>query len=292
VNGLQLLAEEKLLLTLGELRLDVRLDLLAELEQLEFPRHQRRELLQTFPDALAGEEVLLLLRRDVQVGGDQVGHLPGVDDVGGHDLQLVGKVVNHRNEPAELRDHVGDEGVELGAGHGDVGERLNRRTKVRLALRVGEDLDALHALDEDADAAIRIAERLQHPAGGATRVELVGRGLLDVGVLLRHQPEQPIAGGAIVDQLDGGRARDEQRRDGRREDHDAAQREDRQFAGDGDARCVHVEGEADARLDGRLVVAQGGIVGRGPHGVVRGGDSSLWGRERQAARLDSRWRSR
>ena len=69
-----------------------------------------------------GEQLLLLLERDVEVGGDQVGDLAGVLDVHRHHLQLVGQVGDHRDELGELVHHVRLHRLEIGEALAHVGE--------------------------------------------------------------------------------------------------------------------------------------------------------------------------
>jgi len=80
------------------------------------------------------------------------------------------------------------------------------------------------------------------PAGPA-RVEALGRGRLLLGVLLLREAEHAIGGEAALDQLERGAARDEQRHDGRGEDHHPAQRQDGQLGRHRDAARVLVEAE-------------------------------------------------
>ena len=95
LNRAHLLAQVEILLILGELVLHLRLDLLSQLEQLDLAVEDRREPLEPRLQVEGGEQLLLLLERDVEVGGDQVRHLARFLDVHRHHLQLVGQVGDH-----------------------------------------------------------------------------------------------------------------------------------------------------------------------------------------------------
>ena len=109
----QLLAEVELLLVLREFRLDLVLDLRAELEELDLPIEDGRQTLHAGAYFEGVQQVLLLLDRDVEVRRDQVGHLAGILDVHHDQLQLVGQVGNHRDELRELVDEVGFDRIEV-----------------------------------------------------------------------------------------------------------------------------------------------------------------------------------
>ena len=92
LDRLQLLAQEVLALALVDLRLDLRLDLGAELDHLELAGEDLREAAQPLADVDLLEQLLLLLGRDPQRAGDQVAERRGVVDVGDRELQLLGQV--------------------------------------------------------------------------------------------------------------------------------------------------------------------------------------------------------
>ncbi len=101
-----LLAQVEVLLVLGQLVLHLRLDLLPELEQLDLAVEDAGQPLEALAHVELGEQLLLLVQRDVQVRGDEVGDLARVLDVHRHHLQLVGQVGDHRDELGELVHHV------------------------------------------------------------------------------------------------------------------------------------------------------------------------------------------
>jgi len=172
---------------------------------------------------------------------DEVGDLARVLDVHHDDLQLVGQVGDHRDELGKLVHHVRLHRLEILRRLVDVGEVAHLRDEVGIVLGVVQHLDPAQTLDEDADAAVGILQHLEDAAGGAARVEPVAAGGLVLGVLLRDEAEHPVADERLLDQLERGAARDQQRCDRGGKDDDAAQREDRQLGGNLDAADVFLE---------------------------------------------------
>ena len=73
LDRFQLLAQEELALAFVDLRLDLGLDLGAELDHLELAGEDLGEVAQALGDVDLLEQLLLLLGRDPQRAGDQVG---------------------------------------------------------------------------------------------------------------------------------------------------------------------------------------------------------------------------
>jgi hypothetical protein len=116
--------------------------------KLDLAVQDRGELLQPRADVERAEQVLLLLERDVEVRGDQVGDLRRVLDVHDHDLQLVRQVRDHGDELGKLVHHVRLDRLEVLRGLDQVLEHAHLRAQVRVALRVLDDLDAPEPLHE------------------------------------------------------------------------------------------------------------------------------------------------
>ena len=228
---------------------------MPELEQLDLAAEDGGELLEPVLDVEGRQQVLLLLERDVQVGGNEVRGLARILDVHHHHLQLVRQVGDHRDELGELVHHVNLHCLDVLRGLVGVLQVAHLRLEVRFPLRVAGHLDALEPLDQDADAPVGVLEHLQDASRGAPRVEPFGVGVLVLRVLLREEAEHPVAGQRLLHEPQRGAPRDQQRDDGRRENDDPAQRQDRQLGRDGDAADVLVEAvEALRRLLARGVV--------------------------------------
>ena len=84
LDRLELLAQEVLALALVELGLDLGLDLRADRHHLELAGEELRQAPQALAHVELLEQRLLLLGRDPQRPGDQVGEHAGVVDVGDH----------------------------------------------------------------------------------------------------------------------------------------------------------------------------------------------------------------
>ena len=196
-----LLAQIEVLLRLGELVLDLRLDLLPELEQLDLAVEDGGQTLDAFAHVERGEQLLLFLQRHVEVRGDEVGDLAGVLDVHRHYLQLVRQVGDHRDEFSELIDHVRLHRLDVGGFLQLVGELTNAGGEERFAADDLDDVDAPQPLNQNAHARVGILQHLEDAAGGAARIQPVRSGLFVFGVLLRHHRQHAIAGERVRDDL-------------------------------------------------------------------------------------------
>ena len=92
LDRFELLAQEELTLAFIDLRLNLRLDLGAELDNLQLAREDLGEVAQPFGDIDLFQEFLLLLDRDPQGAADQVSKRRRILDVGDCHLQLLGQV--------------------------------------------------------------------------------------------------------------------------------------------------------------------------------------------------------
>ena len=92
LDRFQLLAEEELALAFVDFRLDLGLDLGAELDDLELAGEDLGQVAQPFGDVDFFEQLLLLGGLDAERAGDQVGERARVVDVGDGELQLLRQV--------------------------------------------------------------------------------------------------------------------------------------------------------------------------------------------------------
>ena len=95
--------------------LHLRLDLGAELDDLELAGEDLGEAAQPGGDVDLLEQLLLLLGRDPQGAGDQVAERGGVVDVGDRHLQLLGQVGDLLDDLREGALDVAGQRLELGA---------------------------------------------------------------------------------------------------------------------------------------------------------------------------------
>ena len=116
LDRFQLLAQEELALAFVDLRLDLGLDLGAELDDLELAGEDLREAAQALGDVDLLEQLLLLLGADPQGAGDQVAERRRVVDVGDRHLQLLGQVGDLLDDLREGALDVAGQRLQLGAG--------------------------------------------------------------------------------------------------------------------------------------------------------------------------------
>ena len=200
LDRLELLAQVVLALALVDLRLDLGLDLGAELDHLELAGEDLREPAQPPADVDLLEQLLLLGGRDPQRPGDQVGERRGVVDVGDRELELLRQIGDLLDDLGEGALDVAGQRLELGGGLDDVRERLDARHQVGLLGDVVAEPHPLGPLDEDADRPVRDLEHPGDDPGDADVVELVGPGLVELGVARGDQHQHPLAREDVVDE--------------------------------------------------------------------------------------------
>src|SRR4051794_24769481 len=245
LDGLELLAQHVLALALVDLRLDLGLDLGADRDPLELARQRLGQAPQPAADVDLLQQRLLLLQRQAQRAGDEMAERARVVDVGNRELQLLGQVGHLLDDPAERLLDVARQRGQLGRLVHDVGQLADLGDEVgRLADPVGE-LDALGALDQDAQRPVGDLEHPRDRADDADVVELLGAGRLELGVARGDHDQQAVAGEHVVDEPDGALLADGQRRQRVGERDGLAQRKHGQHGGHAPAR-PHLDRPATA----------------------------------------------
>ena len=104
-------------------------------------------------------------------------------------------------------------------------------------------------------AAVGQAQDAHHHRHRADLVQVVGLGLLDLGVALRGEQQQPVAGERVLDRGDRALSRQEERQHHVREHHELPQREDRhlfrhlEVGGRRLGHCLAFSSRAERRLE-------------------------------------------
>src|SRR4051794_12390562 len=245
LDGLELLAQHVLALALVDLRLDLGLDLGADRDHLELAGQRLGQAPQPAADVDLLQQRLLLLQRQAQRAGDEMAERARVVHVGDRELQLLGQVGHLLDDPAERLLDVARQRGQLGRLLHDVGQLADLGDEVgRLADPVGE-LDALCALDQDAQRPVGDLEHPRDRADDADVVELLGAGRLELGVARGDHDQQAVAGEHVVDEPDGALLADGQRRQRVGERDGLAQRKHGQHGGHAPAR-PHLDRPATA----------------------------------------------
>ena len=249
LDRFQLLAEEELALALVDFGLDLGLDLGAELDHLELAGEDLGEAAQARGDVDLLEQLLLLLDRDPQGAGDQVAEGRGVVDVGDRQLQLLGQVGDLLDDLREGALDVAGQRLEFGRLLDLlVGQLGDPRDQVGLLGDVGAEADPLGALDEDAQRAVGDLDHPGDDADDADLVEVLGAGLVVLGVARGDHDQHPVAAEHVVDELDRALLADRQRGQRLGEGDRLAQRQDRQRLGQRRVGADRVLG-VERRLD-------------------------------------------
>ena len=121
------------LLPLAQLRLDLRLDLVLRLEHADLALDQDQDAAEPVLDAEGLQQALLLVERELDVAGDEVGEPAGV----GHGVQdLVEDLLGEPPLLAQLHGPLAGLAVEGGEGRVlRVDRRPSRRAATAVALR-------------------------------------------------------------------------------------------------------------------------------------------------------------
>ena len=205
LDGLELLAKEVLALIFADLGLDLRLNLRAELENLELLDEDPVQAIHARPHIERREDFLLDRRADGgQARGDEIGELARIGDVGRERLQIVGEQRRQRDDLLEVALDVALQGVDLEVvfvtklivGDGD------RGAQIRPCLDEAIELHPRETLDDQAEAAVGQLEHLVDVGDGADGVEVVLHRLFDRGFLLGEDADQPAGRIRLLDQAD------------------------------------------------------------------------------------------
>ncbi len=154
LDRLELLAEDVLPLRLVHLGLDFALDLALELEDLDLAAEEGGDELEALDDVDRLEQLLALLGRHVGAVGDHIGQQPGFGDVAGRDRGLrrdrstVGDVL------LDLGLDAAHQGLDLDAGRGRIGQRLDTGLDIGARRSEAVDAQARLALHDRADRAV------------------------------------------------------------------------------------------------------------------------------------------
>ena len=293
LDRLELLAQHELALALVDVLLHLGLDARAELQHLDLAGEDLAEAAEAHRYANLLEDLLLLGHRQAQRRGDQVRERGRVVQVGRRHLQLVGQVGHQVDHPRERRLHVAGESLELVRLLQHVGHGLHHGHEERIAGRVAGEPHALAAMHQHAHRAVGHAQHLLHRGHHAHVVEVVGRGLLRLGVAGGHQHEPAhLAVHHVVHQPDAALLADGERRHGLGEHHRPLEGEHRQLGRPfdlgrrhglrgghhdvlGHRVAAHLHGHRRAGLLGRVAHASPRTFTRTVSGPRRGASGSV-----------------
>ena len=134
LNRLELLAQVVLALILVELGLHLRLDLVAQFEQLDLAPQDDDQLFQPRAHVERRQQILRLLDRDFQIRGDHVGEPAGLAHLHRHHLQFVGQIRHQRHELGKLAHQMRLQRVEFLVALDRLGQAPHVGAEVRFAL--------------------------------------------------------------------------------------------------------------------------------------------------------------
>jgi hypothetical protein len=228
-----LLAQELLALVARQLLAGGGLDLGLHGRDRHLAAQQCVDLAQAADGVADLQDLLRLLDPQAQVRSDQV-RQPARVVHAARDGQDLGRQVLERQELFELLAHAAHQCLDLDAERrGRLGgQRLDRHVDVRLGAQELGDADLGEALHQHLQPAVGQAHHAHDHADHADRVEVVRSGLVDLGIALRHERQQPVALDRRLDRVRRDVAADEQGQDHRREDDGVANGQERELTRD------------------------------------------------------------
>ena len=158
------------------------------------------------------EQLLLLFKADVQVGGHGVGELTYFIHLHGRDHGLIVEILRQLHVLLEERRDPLHELLQAGGADGAVGRSLHRDPKVTVVARHFQDFAALHPLDQHLDVAVEQLETLNDARNGPHRVNLVGLGFVHRSIVLGGEENLLVARQGLFQGADGALAPDHERR--------------------------------------------------------------------------------
>ena len=215
-------------LGLGELAADLLLDLGRKLEHRELPREVLAQPLQPGPDVDLAQQALLLLDRERQARGQQVGQPARLARVDRGDLELLGDLLALVDHPLEEPVDVVHQGVELDPLLDDLLVRLDlgRPGRARSARRSTSRARYCpwQTIRVEPSGNLSILRTSPTQTVG-NRSSIPGASVSGCSWLTRR--DHPLADHRVVDQPDAARPVDHQRHHRLREDHVGPQRQER-----------------------------------------------------------------
>jgi hypothetical protein len=212
LDGLDLFVEVVLFLRALHLALDAGLNVAVEVELFNFDVEHVGDTGEARGRVEDGEQFLLFLDAELEIGGDGIGKLGGLVHLHcGNDGLVVERllqldvVLKKRGDALhELLDCRAHLEFALAGAHGGDEE----------AVAVGDfnGLGALHALDQDLDVAVGHFDALHDVADGADLVNVLGLGLVDGGVVLGGEENLAVAGQGLFEGAHAGLAAHDERR--------------------------------------------------------------------------------
>ena len=226
LNLPQLLAQNELALALVHLRLGFLADLARQPQHLDALTEVPQHLIQALLDVERLKDVLAFRRLQIHEAGHQIGQHGCGRDVLNRADQLRLRLRQQLNRLLGPLAQLVGAGGDLGRRSLFVGDELDPRDEIRLALQKLQDAEALHALADDMVGPVGRGEVPQQVRDGAYPVEVLRPRRLDRRVALQDHPERQLLASRFLRRRDRIAATDDERQDDAREQHQVAYRQE------------------------------------------------------------------
>ena len=185
-----LLVEVVLFLGLLHLLLDPSTDALFDFEDLQLRAHIAEDLLQPLGRIGGLQQRLLLFELDPQMPDQLVGQIGRIVDRRDRRDHLGRDLLVEPDVVVEGRDNRAHQRFDLGRALADLGHFLDFNLEEFAVRNVAHDAGALLAFQQGLDGSVGQAQQLHHHAQRAHRVNIVGRGLGNLGVFLGREQDR------------------------------------------------------------------------------------------------------
>ena len=230
LDRFDLLVEVVLFLRLFHLFFDAVLDLLVNAQLFDFFIERLSDLLEPVLRRSRFEQRLFFLDGKFEVPGNRIGQPAGIGDAHGRKHRLVGQPGRVLDEPLEQATDLGHLFLDLGTALDLEFDAFDEH--VEGAVLGGLDLQdaaALNAFDEQLDVAVGQLEMLHDRRDRTDGVDIVGSGVVVLGVALRRQEHTFVGIEGTLDRQERTLPSHDERHHRIRENDDIPQRHHRQL---------------------------------------------------------------
>ncbi len=233
-----LLAQQHLALAFVERRLGLPADLLRQAQDFDAMREQPRDLVHPRGNVDGFENLLLLVRLDIHVGGCEVGERRGrIDRLDGGE-QILRHLRQQLDRLDRLRLQIDEARLDLRAAHARFGNVQHARDHERPARQILDHLEALLALTDEVVRTVRRGDVASDIGDCAHAMHVDRRRIGDFGVALHKDADLALLAHGLLRGGDRLRPAEHDRQHQPGKQHGRAHRHDDQSVGRHRRQCA------------------------------------------------------